>query len=501
MRFSVARRGFDARRKGSVRRIFTAEVSLRDEALEEAVCSRVPSARRHGPAPDPFPPGPVPFPVLRPVVVGAGPAGLFAALTLARFGAPPHLLERGRPVEERTRQVREFWDRGELDPESNVQFGEGGAGTFSDGKLTTRIGDPLVEHVIAVFARCAGLPDLTKEAKPHVGTDRLRGFCRRIRGELEALGAEIRFGSRVDDLSVEEGRLRGVTLSGGETIPCEVLVLGTGHSARDTIRMLHARGVRMSAKPFAAGFRVEHPQGLIDRIQYGKMAGSPHLPPADYRLAARTPSGRGVYSFCMCPGGEVMAASSAPGGMPVNGMSAHARDSGFANSGIVAQVGPPEFGGEGPLAGIAFQERLEEIAFRRGGGGYGIPAMNLTAFLTGAARNLSRGRVAAVGAVRANLSGILPAAVEEAIRYGLERFGASMRGFLTQEATLYAVESRTSSPVRIERENYESPTVKGLYPVGEGAGHAGGIVSSAVDGIRAALRILERYSGGRMDGR
>lgn len=501
MRFSVVRRGFDARRKGAVRRVFSADVALRSHALEEAVCSRIPSARRHEPAPDPFPPGPVPPPVPRPVVVGAGPAGLFAALTLARFGAPPLLLERGRPVEERIRQVREFWARGTLDPESNVQFGEGGAGTFSDGKLTTRIGDPLVEHVISVFARGSGLADLPKEAKPHVGTDRLLGFCRRIRAELEALGAEIRFGSRVDDLSVEEGRLRALTLSTGEAIPCAVLVLGVGHSARDTIRMLHARGARMSAKPIAVGFRVEHPQELIDRIQYGRMAGNPHLPPADYRLAVRTPPGRGVYSFCMCPGGEVMSSSSAPGGMPVNGMSSHARDSGFANSGIVAQVGPAEFEGEGVLAGIGFQEQIEETAFRKGGGGYGVPAMNLMAFLSGADRNLSKGRLLAPRAVRANLAGILPVKVEEEIRFGLRRFGESMRGFSTQEATLYAIESRTSSPVRIERENYESPTVKGLYPVGEGAGHAGGIVSSAVDGIRAALRILERYSGGRMDGR
>lgn len=499
VRFSVVRRGFDARRKGAVRRVFTAEVVLRSESLEEAVCSRLPSARLHTPPPDPFPSSPVSPPPLRPVVVGAGPAGLFAALTLARFGAPPILLERGRPVEERVGQVRRFWTDGTLDPESNAQFGEGGAGTFSDGKLTTRIGDPLVEHVIGVFARLAGLPDLPMEAKPHVGTDRLRGFCRRMREELLSLGTEVRFGTRVDDLAMEEDRVRGAILATGETIPCDTLVLAVGHSARDTIRMLHARGVRMSARPFAAGFRVEHPQPLIDRIQYGRMAGDPHLPPADYRLAARTSSGRGVYSFCMCPGGEVMAASSAPGGMPVNGMSAHARDSGFANSGIVAQVGPADFGGEGPLAGIAFQERIEGEAFRRGGGGYGIPAMNLVSFLTGAPRNLSRGRVAAVGAVRANLSGILPEPVEEAIRFGLKRFGVSMRGFSTQEATLYAVESRTSSPVRIERENSESATVKGLYPVGEGAGHAGGIVSSAVDGIRAALRILERYSDGRTD--
>ena len=493
----MVRRGYDARRKGDVRRVYTVECSLGSASLEEAACARVPGAKRYEAPPDPFPESPVPRPDLPPVVVGAGPAGLFAALTLARFGAPPVVLERGRPVEERAGDVARFWRDGILDPESNAQFGEGGAGTFSDGKLTTRIGDPLVDHVVSTFAEFAGIPGLVKDAKPHVGTDRLRGFCRKMRAELEALGAEVRFGARVDDLSAEGGRLRAVTLSTGETIPCEVLVLAIGHSARDTIRMLHARGVRMSAKPFAVGFRVEHPQALIDRIQYGRMAGNPALPPADYRLAVRTPSGRGVYSFCMCPGGEVMSASSAPGGLPVNGMSSHARDSGFANSGIVAQVGPGEFGGEGGLAGISFQERLEETAFRKGGGEYGIPAMNLSTFLSGADRNLSRGRIRAPRAVRANLGGILPEKVEEEIRYAMRRFGESMRGFATQEATLYAVESRTSSPVRIERENYESATVKGLYPVGEGAGHAGGIVSSAVDGIRAALRILERYSEGR----
>lgn len=428
------------------------------------------------------------------MVVGAGPAGLFAALTLARFGVPPLLLERGRPVEERSRHVAAFWKSGVLDPESNVQFGEGGAGTFSDGKLTTRIGDPLVAHVVGTFAEFAGIPDLGVEAKPHVGTDRLRNFCRRVREELFWLGAEVRFGARVAELVAEGGRVRAVRLADGEEIPCADLVLAAGHSARDTMRMLLARGAKMSSKPFAVGFRVEHPQELIDRIQYGKAAGRPGLPPADYRLAARAPSGRGVYSFCMCPGGEVLAASSAPEGMPVNGMSAHARNSGFANSGIVAAVSEADFGTGDVLAGVDFQKVLEARAFRKGGGNYGIPAMNLIGFLERKDRNLCRGKALSPGVVRANLSGILPKPVEEDLRFGLRKFGEAMRGFLSQEGTLYAVESRTSSPVRVERENYESVTLKGLYPVGEGAGHAGGIVSSAVDGIRGALRILEKLS-------
>ena len=432
---------------------------------------------------------------MRPVVVGAGPAGLFAALTLARHGAPPILLERGRPVEERSRQVAVFWKEGVLDPESNVQFGEGGAGTFSDGKLTTRIGDPMVEHVIGVFARFSGLPDLPREAKPHVGTDRLRKFCVRMREELASLGVEVRFGARVDGIGTGGGSLRSVRLSSDEELPCENLVLAIGHSARDTVRMLLSRGVRVVAKPFAVGFRVEHPQERIDRIQYGRMAGNPGLPPADYRLTARAPSGRAVYSFCMCPGGEVMTASSGPGELPVNGMSAHARNSGFASSGIVAAVTEDDYGTGDVLAGVDLQRTIEARAFRKGGADFGVPAMNLSSFLTGKNLNLSRGRALAPRVVRANLAGILPPRVEEDIRYALGKFGESMRGFLSQEGTLYAVESRTSSPVRIERENYESVTVKGLYPVGEGAGQAGGIVSSAVDGIRAALCILGKFSG------
>jgi uncharacterized FAD-dependent dehydrogenase len=493
-RFSVVRRGLDARRKGGVVRVYVVELSLRAPELEDAVCSRVASVKAVPPPPDPFRALRARKSAVRPVVVGAGPAGLFAAWTLARFGAPPVLLERGRPVEERSRHVAGFWKTGELDPESNVQFGEGGAGTFSDGKLTTRIGDPLVSRVIGLFEEFAELPGLRVEAKPHVGTDRLKGFCRRMREELISLGTEMRFGARVDGVAAEGGRVRGVRLAGGEEVPCEEVVLAVGHSARDTMRMLLSRGVKMTAKAFAVGFRVEHPQGLIDRIQYGRVAGRSDLPPADYRLAARAPSGRGIYSFCMCPGGEVVAAASGPGGMPVNGMSAHGRNSGFANSGIVATVSVEDFGTGDVFAGVDLQELLEARAFRKGGGKFGVPAMNLMGFLDGKDLNLSRGKALAPGVARANLAGILPRKVEEDLRCGLRLFGKTLHGFLTQEGTLYAVESRTSSPVRVERENYESITLKGLYPVGEGAGHAGGIVSSAVDGIRGALRILEKRS-------
>ncbi|HEX9191429.1 MAG TPA: hypothetical protein VF847_04990 [Candidatus Deferrimicrobiaceae bacterium] len=491
------RRGYDARRKGDVRRVYTVECALRSPGLEEAVCARVRGARRHEPPPDPFPKASVRRPDIPPVVVGMGPAGLFAAFTLARFGAPPVLLERGKPVGERDADVARFWKEGALEPESNVQFGEGGAGTFSDGKLTTRIGDPLAEHVVSVFGDFSGIPDLPRDAKPHVGTDRLRAFCRRMRKELVALGARPRFGARVAELLAGDGAIRGVRLAGGEEVGASAVVLATGHSARDTIRRLRAQGVAMSPKGFAVGFRVEHPQGLIDRLQYGRMARK-GLPPADYRLAARCPSGRGVWSFCMCPGGEVMAASSGAGQMPVNGMSTRARGSGFANSGVVVSVAPGEFGGaagDPVLSGIAFQEDIEGAAFERGGGGFGIPAANLLAFLHGRDYPPSTGRALAAAVARDTLRGILPGGLEEDLRFGLLRFGEAMRGFLTREATLYAVESRTSSPVRIERANYESVSHKGLYPVGEGAGYAGGIVSSAVDGIRAALRVLDTYSG------
>jgi uncharacterized FAD-dependent dehydrogenase len=500
-RFSVVRRGIDARGKGGPRRVYTVELALRSAAEEEAACRRVPNARRREPPPDPFPAFPVRRPpAAPPVVVGMGPAGLFAALTLARFGMPPVVLERGRPVEERRGDVERFWREGVLDPESNVRFGEGGAGTFSDGKLTTRIGDPLAEHVVAAFAGLAGIPDLVRDARPHVGTDRLFGFCRRMREELRSHGASLRFGARVEELLLHGGAVRGVRLSGGEEILSPVVVLATGHSARDTVRRLRGQGVLMAPKAFAVGFRVEHPQGLIDRIQYGRAAGK-DLPPADYRLAARAPGGRGVWSFCMCPGGFVMNAASGEGQAVVNGMSGRARDSGFANSGIVAAVSPEEFGSLGecapagdPLAGIAFQEEIERRAYGRGGGSFRLPAANLLSFVRGKDLPPSPARALAPGTTSDPLRGILPPRLEEDLRFGLSRFGRAMRGFLTREATLYAVESRTSSPVRIERANYESISMKGLYPVGEGAGHAGGIVSSAVDGIRAALRILEIHS-------
>jgi uncharacterized FAD-dependent dehydrogenase len=492
--FSVVRRGFDARRKGEVRRVYAAELSLRTPSLERKVLSAFPGARPVDPPADPFPRGgPFSLP-LRPVVVGCGPAGLFAAWTLARFGLPPLLLERGRPVEERARHAAALWTKGILDPESNPQFGEGGAGAFSDGKLTTRIGDPLVSHVLSLFEELSGLPGLSREAKPHVGTDRLRRFLVAMRGRLLALGTEIRFGARVDGLLSRDGAAAALRLSTGEEVPCRQAILAVGHSARDTLRSLAGAGLPFRPKPFAVGFRIELPQAEVDRIQYGRMAGHPALPAADFRVAVRAPSGRGVWSFCMCPGGAVLAAPSEAGRLAVNGMSGSGRSSGFANSGMVAAVGPADYGG-GLFAGMEFQREIEARAFAAGGGGFAVPACSLPDFLAGAAPRspLSRGRVLAPAVRPADLSALLPPAVTADLREGLARAAAILRGFGGEAATLYAVESRTSSPLQAERDDScESAAVRGVYPVGEGAGHAGGIVSAAVDGVRAALSVLRR---------
>lgn len=490
--FAVVRRGLDARTKGRVVRIFAADLSLRTPGAEAQALSRLRNAKVIELLPDPWPTRKAPPPCDPVVVVGAGPAGLFAAWGLSRCGVPVILLERGKTVDERAADVERFWADGTLDPESNPQFGEGGAGTFSDGKLTTRIGDPLVDTVVRLFGEMSGLPELCREAKPHVGTDRLRDFCRAMRGTLVGQGVRIRFGARVDRLTIRDGLVKGVVLASGEAIPASAVVLAIGHSARDTVRALDATGVSMTAKPFAVGYRIEHPQLLIDALQYGEMSGHPLLPPADYRFAVKGRSGRGVYTFCMCPGGEVMAASSSSGELAINGMSSNARASGYANSGLVASIGPADFGADGALAGIDFQERIERAAFARGGGGFVVPAQNAVAYTkrSGSFPGPKSGRMLAHGSTSADLFGILPAPVEEDIRTGLIAMGKTAPGFLTVEATLYAVESRTSSPVRFaRRDDLSSVSHPGLYPVGEGAGHAGGIVSSAVDGLKAALSI------------
>lgn len=482
----LVRRGIDARRKSCILMVHTVEFSLENE---EEVLGRLaghPRLER------------VVAPVTeivrkvtsghRALVVGMGPAGLFAALALANRGAQVTLIDRGAPVEERVPAVEKFWSGGILDPENNVQFGEGGAGTFSDGKLTTRLNHPLTAEVLRTLVECGAPAEILIQAKPHIGTDRLRLVLIRLRQKLLALGVEIRYKERLIGLEVDGSLIRAGLGSSGLRLTCDSLVLALGHSARDTYELLAREGVRLEAKPFAIGLRIEHPRTLINAIQYG-LAEHPRLPAADYALAWNDPqSRRGVYSFCMCPGGEVILSSSAPGEVVVNGMSRLQRNSSYSNSALVVSVRPDDFFGSDPLAGVRFQRHWEEAAFRGGGGDYFAPAQNLMSFLGG------KGPLAQVttrpGVREADLSLLLPDFVSEGLRRALPHFERKMRGFVTNEATLIGIESRTSAPIRILRdERGESLSHRGLYPVGEGAGYAGGIMSAAIDGLRIARLI------------
>lgn len=482
--FRVVRKAVDARKKARIKFIYTVEFSLADEEgfwarhrLDDDV--EMISAKKRAP-----------FPRItaerRIIIVGMGPAGLFAALRLLEYGLSPTILERGRPVAERVKDIASFWRNGVLDEESNVQFGEGGAGTFSDGKLTTRIRDDNAGYVLESLVRFGAPGEIVFLAKPHIGTDRLRRIIVNIRRHFVERGISVRFGEKVTDIVSSNGRLRSVIINGSHEEPCDILLLAPGNSARDTFAMLGERGVRLEAKPFAVGVRVEHPQELINRIQYG-IAGDPHLPPADYSLTWNDRlTGRCAYSFCMCPGGVLVAAASEKGGVVTNGMSNYRRNSPYANSALVVNVGIGDFPGDSPLAGIEFQRGLERRAFAAGGGDYRAPAQNLMAFLEG------KGRYRIVSSYRpgvreADLSRLFPGFVTDTLRDGIRVFDRKMRGFITDEATLTGVETRTSSPLRIVRgEDFQSPTMQGLYPVGEGAGYAGGIMSSALDGIRVA---------------
>lgn len=429
------------------------------------------------------------------VIVGSGPAGLFAALRLAAYGLTATIIERGEPVEQRALTVQRFWKDGVLDPESNVQFGEGGAGTFSDGKLTCRSKDPLVPWVLEQLASFGAQPEVRYLAKPHIGTDRLRTVISAIRRELIEKGFSFRFGCRMTDLSVKNGHVAAVTLNAAEEIPCDHLVLASGHSARDTFDMLERLNIPLQRKAFAMGLRVEHPQELINRIQYGT-GKQPNLPAADYAVAWNNSSnGRSAYSFCMCPGGVVVGGASEAGGVVTNGMSGQLRNSPYANSALVVNVREEDFDGPGPLAGVRLQRRWEQRAFELGGGGYRAPAQNLLDFLR------LPGKGAAItsyrpGICETELDLALPQFIIDTLREGITDFGRKLRGFVTAEATLIGIESRTSSPVRILRDSsFESVGVKGLYPAGEGAGYAGGIMSSAVDGIKIADSIAGRLAG------
>ncbi len=431
----------------------------------------------------------------RPVIAGSGPAGLFCGLILARCGFQPLILERGEDVEKRSRTVRNFWDTGKLDPASNVQFGEGGAGTFSDGKLNTMVKDRegRSRFVLETFVDAGAHAEILYVNKPHIGTDILQKVVKNIRLEIERLGGEVRFGAQVTDLETENGCMKAVIVNGMERIDCEVFVAAIGHSARDTFAMLTKHPLRMEPKPFAVGVRIEHPQKMIDCSQYG-VTGHPHLAAADYKLTGKLSDGRGIYSFCMCPGGYVVNASSEKGMLAVNGMSYHARDSRNANSAIVLTVTPQDFGSSEVLAGVEFQRQLEKLAYRAGNGK--IPVQLFGDFCR-KKESTAFGEVfpCTKGACQlTNLRKALPQFIGNGLEEGILQFERKITGFARADALLLGVESRTSSPVRIARDERRMAELFGFYPCGEGAGYAGGITSAAMDGMKTAEAIVGQFS-------
>jgi uncharacterized FAD-dependent dehydrogenase len=512
----VFKRSHDARKKSAVVLIYTIDCTLAAGVDEAGLLARHAGDSHVRPTPDTryhlVAQAPVGFELdrLRPVVIGFGPCGIFAALVLAQMGLRPIVLERGKEVRERTKDTWALWRQGVLTPESNVQFGEGGAGTFSDGKLWSQISDPrhLTRKVLTEFVKAGAPEEILYVAKPHIGTFRLVGMVEKMRADIEALGGEIRFEQRVVDLQVETGmggaQVRGLTLAGGEQIRADHVVLAVGHSARDTFEMLHRRGVFMEAKPFSVGFRVEHPQSLIDRARFGPSAGHPILGAADYKLVHHAGNGRSVYSFCMCPGGTVVAATSEVGRVVTNGMSQYSRNERNANAGIVVGISPQDYrldrnasGPVSPLDGIVFQRFWESRAYVLGGENYRAPAQLLGDFVAGRhGRALARDFGSVLpsyqpGVTMTDLAepgrGSLPDEALVAIREALPAFERQIRGFAMADAVLTGVETRTSSPLRITRgKDLQSLNVAGLYPAGEGAGYAGGIMSAGVDGIEVA---------------
>jgi uncharacterized protein len=495
--YIVFKRGVDARKPNAILFTYTLDVTLRDEA---AVRARFKSDLRVKITPDTSyhfvtkAPSDI---ATRPVIVGMGPAGLFAGLLLAQMGFRPLMLERGKEVRERTKDTFGLWRQGVLDPESNVQFGEGGAGTFSDGKLYSQIKDPrhLGRKVLDEFVKAGAPEEILYVSHPHIGTFRLVGMVEKMRETIQSLGGEIRFESRVDDIEISEDRngvkqVTGVVLNNGDRIATSHLVLAVGHSARDTFEMLHRQGVYIEAKPFSIGLRIEHPQSLIDHARYGKNAGNPLLGAADYKLVHHAGNGRSVYSFCMCPGGTVVAATSEPGRVVTNGMSQYSRNERNANSGIVVGITPEQDYPGSPLAGIELQRRWESRAFELGGKNYQAPGQLVGDFLAGRP-STEFGEVQPSympGVHLTDLSTALPDYAIAAIREALPAFAKQIKGYDMADAVLTGVETRTSSPIRIQRnkDDYQSINTSGLYPSGEGAGYAGGILSAAVDGIEVA---------------
>jgi uncharacterized protein len=527
---TVFKRAYDARKKSAVVLSYTLDCELASGVNEAAVLARLAGDVHVRPTPDTRYRllGQAPADLraalgkpgrARPVVVGFGPCGLFAALVLAQMGLAPIVLERGRDVRQRSKDTWGLWRQGVLDPVSNVQFGEGGAGTFSDGKLWSQISDPrhLTRKVLTEFVKAGAPEEILYVSKPHIGTFRLVSMIEKMRADIVALGGEVRFEQQVVDVLIEGGAIRGLTLASGEQLAADHVVLALGHSARDTFTMLHERGVSMVAKPFSIGFRIEHPQGLIDRARFGPAAGNPILGAADYKLVHHASNGRSVYSFCMCPGGTVVAATSEVGCVVTNGMSQYSRNERNANAGIVVGINPVDYRQEknhlgmandsndtvvSPLDGMAFQRQWESRAFELGGGGYQAPGALAGDFIKGQASS-------AVGSVQPSYKpGVhftdlastkqpsLPRYALDAIREALPAFDKQIKGFAMADAVLTGVETRTSSPLRITRgKDFQSINVAGLYPAGEGAGYAGGIMSAGVDGIEVAEALGARMLG------
>jgi len=498
--FTVFKRSYDARKKTAIVLIYSLDVDVKDEA---EVLKRLHHDTHLMPSPD------TSYKFVahgeqlaghdqnpRPVVIGTGPCGLFAALILAQMGLRPIILERGKQVRERTVDTFGFWRKRELNPESNVQFGEGGAGTFSDGKLYSQIKDPkhYGRKVLTEFVKAGAPEEIIYVSKPHIGTFRLVKMVEQMRANIEQMGGEYRFESKVVDIEIEQGadggQVRGLTLESGEKIVTNHVVLAIGHSARDTFEMLHQRGVYIEAKPFSIGFRVEHPQSLIDACRFGPNAGHPILGAADYKLVHHASNGRAVYSFCMCPGGTVVAAASEPGRVVTNGMSQYSRNERNANSAIVVSISPEvDYPGH-PLAGIEFQRRLEEKAFELGGGTYNAPGQLMGDFVAGRASTEFGSVVPSYkpGVHLADLATILPEFAVTALREAFPAFDKQVKGYFKHDAVLTGLETRTSSPIRIKRrdDTLQSLNTRGLFPAGEGAGYAGGILSAGVDGIKVA---------------
>jgi len=505
----IARRGWDARKRSAIELVYALDFEVADEATLLRRAAGDPAlSRLLGPTPDTTYRHPVraaAAPAKRPVVIGAGPCGLFAALILAEAGFRPLLLERGKVVRERTKDTWALWRSGVLTTESNVQFGEGGAGTFSDGKLYSGIKDPrhLGRKVLEEFVLAGAPEEILWVAKPHIGTFRLVQMVESMRAKIEALGGEYRFGTKVSDVVVETGRdgvrrLRGVVTEAGETIETGHVVVALGHSARDTFAMLHARGVFVEAKPFSLGVRIEHPQSLIDRARFGDSAGNRILGAADYKLVHHGANDRSVYSFCMCPGGTVVAATSEAGRVVTNGMSQYSRAERNANAGIVVGITPERDYPGDPLAGIALQRHWESRAFEAGGGAYRAPAQRVGDFLAGRPSTQLGAVIPSYkpGVTPTDLSRCLPDFVVHAIREALPVFGRQIRGFDMDDAVMTGVETRTSAPLRITRDaGFQSLNTRGLFPAGEGAGYAGGIFSAGVDGIRVAEAVARDIAG------